>query len=268
MASIDQSDHSSGSSVGHLSDPQQRVVVEVEFVNASLDAMDADQKAGLWQWVDETSVDARLRQSLLDNGVRIGVVSNQPRFQSRLEASTIQPDAVEEFLSEAAVASEVSHGRQRIPMRFGRRYELALRQPFEGTHTALIRTEGETIGRTLSNAQYFFALTASQADVAQQIRLRIRPEIQYGAAKQKWVSSDSAIRIDTRRETWSLEMLDIDVAAVAGDTIVVAPDTPTHGLASKMLTGNGTDQHEQQLVVLIHVTQIPSPADQLAADLR
>ena len=175
---------------------------------------------------------------------------------------------MEEFFSEAAVASEVSHGRQRIPMRFGRRYELALRQPFEGTHTALVRSQAETLGRTLNNAQYFLALTASPADTAQKIRLRIRPEIQYGAAKQKWVSSDSAIRIDTLRENWSLEMLDINLAAAAGDTIVIAPDTPTHGLASKMLTGNGTDQHEQQLVVLIHVTQIPSPADQLAVNLR
>ena len=48
VASLDQSDSSTASSGDPARDPRQRVVVEVEFVNASLDAMDADQKAGLW----------------------------------------------------------------------------------------------------------------------------------------------------------------------------------------------------------------------------
>ncbi len=256
------------SQVENVLEQRQRLVVEVDFVNSAIDSMDADQTAGMWQWVDETSIDAVLRQRLLDNGIRIGVVTNTERFRSRLDEFSIEQDVVEEFLNQASVASEVSHGQQRIPMRLGRRYELALRQPFEGSHVALVRDKGETIGRTLNNAQYFLAMTATESNAAQQIRLRIQPEIQYGAARQKWVSSDTAIRIDTRRETWSLDMLDIQLTAAAGDTIVIAPDTPTRGLASKMLIGNGTNQHEQQLIVLIHVAQVPTPADDLAINLR
>lgn len=243
-----------------LPENPQRAVLQVDFVNASLENMDTDQLTGLWQWVEETALDTALRQKLLDNGLRVGLVSNHERFQSKLQGITIEPNAVDTFLSEASVASEVSHGKQRIPMRLGRRYELPLRQPLEGSHVALIQLGDERIGRTLDNAQYFLVLTASESTNAQQVRLRVRPEIQHGAARQKWVSSDTAIRIDTRRETWSLDSLDIQFDAPVGSTIVIAPDSPIRGLASKMLSGSGTDQHEEQLVILIHVAQVPSPS--------
>lgn len=247
---------------------RQRTLLEVDFVNTNMSSMDADQVAGLWQWVDETSIDAKLRQRLLDNGIRVGLLRNRERFQQRLDDVSIESSVIEEFLNEAAVASDVSHGQQRIPMRMGRRYELALRQPFEGSHVTLVRADDETIGRTLKNAQYFLTLTASQANSPQQIRLSIGPEVQYGNAKQKWVSSERAIRIDTRRETWSLEMLDIHLLAAQGDTIVIAPEMPANGLAKRMLTGTGNDQDPRQLVVLIHVLQIPSPADSVEKQLR
>ena len=256
--------HAEASSSENPLDQGQQLLVEVDFVNCDVNSLDQDQTAAMWQWVDETSIDTKLRQRLLDNGLRIGVVTNAERFRDRLDESSIKEDVVEKFLNQASVASEISHGKQRIPMRLGRRYELALRQPFEGSHVTLIRADGDPIGRTLSNAQYFLSLTASETNAPQQIRLRIQPEIQYGAARQKWVSSDTAIRIDTRRETWSLDMLDIQLMAKAGDTIVIAPDHPLHGLANKMLMGNGTDQDSQQLVVLIHVANIPTPADALA----
>jgi hypothetical protein len=240
-------------------DSPQRVVIEVDFVNTTIDSRDPEQSADLWQWVDEASVDAALRKRLIDNGLRVGFVSNQERFDSKLKEITVQQNAVEEFMSQASVASEVSHGSQRLPMRFGRRYELALRQPFEGSHVALVRDGDEVIGQTLANAQYFLAMTASPADTLQRVNLTVLPEVQYGAARQKWVSSDSAIRIDTLRETWSLEMIKLGLVAAAGDLIVIAPDTPLRGLASKMLTGNGADQNEQQLIVLIRVVQVPGP---------
>lgn len=256
------------SPIAQSQEASHRLVLEVEFINASLQLLDEETFTGLWQWVDETPIEADRRQSLLDNGIRVGRVTNSERFEKGLRACETSPSVVDEFLSQASVASEVSHGRQRIPMRLGKRCELALRQPFEGSHVTLVRDSDETIGRTLSNAQYFLALTATASDTAQQIRLKIQPEIQHGAARQKWVSSDTAIRIDTRRETWTLDMLDIALDLSAGDTLAIAPDFPSRGLATKMLTGQGTDQNEQQLVVLIHVAQIPSPADKLAIHRR
>ena len=148
-------------------------------------------------------------------------------------------------------------------MRMGHRYELPLRQPIEGSHVALVRIDGETIGRTLNNAQYSFAITATQASAQKRVRLRFRPEIQFGDTRQKWISSEKAIRIDTRRNTWSIPELDLNLMASEQDTFVIAAATPITGLAKHMLTGTGSDYAAQQLVVLVHVAKIPSAVDRL-----
>jgi hypothetical protein len=242
---------------------KKRVVLDVEFVNIAVDESDLDQTASLWQWVDESAIDAAMRRRLLDNGIRVGILANEERFRSRLADATTQQDVVEEFLSKASVASEISHGELKIPMRLGRRYELPLRQPIEGSHVALVRIDEETIGRTLSNAQYFFAITATRGNAQQQVRLRFRPEIQFGDTRQKFVSSGTAIRIDTRRDTWSIPELDLMMTASEGDTLVIAPKSPINGLARQMLTGAGPDHTRMQVVVLVRVAQVPSAVDQL-----
>lgn len=251
------------SSAAALPKNKKRVVLEVEFVNLALDTSDADDVASLWQWVDETAIEPVTRRRLIANGIRVGMLGNEERFRARLAESTNDPDVVDRFLAEASIASDTSHGGKRIPLRFGRRYEMPLRQPIPGSHVALLRIDDETMGRTLENAQYLLAMTAAESERQEQIRLKIRPEIQYGETRQKWVSSDSAIRIDSRRDNWSLESLEIDLKASERDTLVFSATTPMVGIAKHMLTGDAAGQGQQQLVVLVKVAQIPSAVDQL-----
>lgn len=249
--------------VQHTFENKKRVVLEVEFVNIAVDESDRDQTASIWQWVDESAIEAAIRRRLVDNGLRAGFIANEERFRARLADATSQQDVVEAFLSKASVASDVSHGELKIPMRLGRRYELPLHQPIEGSHVALVRIDDETIGRTLNNAQYFFAITASRGNAPKQVRLRFRPEVQFGDTHQKWVSSDTAIRIDTRRDTWSISDLDLTTIASEGETLVIAPTSPLTGLAKHMLSGAGPDQSPMQVVLLVRVAQVPSAVDQL-----
>jgi hypothetical protein len=246
-----------------LNENKRRVVLEVEFVNTMLDSTDIDRSASLWQWVDETAIDSEVRRRLLANGIRVGRVANDQRFRQRLSDAATDPDVVEAFLSRASVASDISHGQKRVPMRLGRRYELPLRQPIDGSHVALVRLGDETIGRTLSHAQYVLAITATQAESPKQVQLRFRPEIQYGDSRQKTIRSDTATRIDTRRETWSIPELDLNVTANENDTLVLSATTPATGMAKHMLTGTGPDSLPQQLVLLVRVARVPSAADQL-----
>lgn len=241
----------------------RRVMLEIEFVNVAMHDDAVDQSESLWQWVDETVIDAGVRGRLLANGVRVGVVANPHRFQARLDGLVPQQDVLDDFLSQASVASDLSHGNKRIGLRLGRRYELPLKQPISGDHVALVRLGEQTVGRTLSQAQHLFAITATSAESPEQIHLQFRPEIQHGDARQKWVSSDSAIRIDSRRETWSLPELDIDLTAAEQTTVVIAAAMPAMGLAKEMLTGVGADQKPQQVIMLATVTQIPSAIDEL-----
>ncbi|MCH1440632.1 MAG: hypothetical protein L7W43_13310 [Rubripirellula sp.] len=246
---------------------RKRVILDIEFINSvphgSPASEDSAFSPSLWQWVDETCLAPSLRQNMLRNGIRVGLVNNEEEFRNQLNQHKEDRDLVETFLAEASIASDLAHGTQSMPMRLGRRYELPLRQPFEGSHVAMIRDGDEVIGKTMQNAQYILALTSSRGKTPEQIDLTLHPEIQHGDMVRKWVSSDTALRIDSRREAWQLECLNLQLNAHEGDLIVMAPTQPLRGLAKHMLSGTGEDNQLEQLILLIRVTQIPTLIEEL-----
>jgi len=246
---------------------RKRVILDIEFLNSvpreSSASSDQESNPSLWQWVDETCIDPSLRQNMLRNGIRVGLVNNEEEFRNQLNEHKEDRDLVETFLAEASIASDLAHGSQSMPMRLGRRYELPLRQPFEGSHVAMLRKGDELIGKTMQNAQYVLALTSGRGKTPEQIELKLHPEIQHGDTVRKWVSSDTALRIDSRREAWQLECLNLQLHAQEGDLIVIAPTQPLRGLAKHMLSGAGQDNQQEQLILLIRVTQIPTLIEEL-----
>lgn len=244
---------------------RRSIVLDVEFVPIQIrsdsDTNAADVAASMWQWVDETAIDISLRRRLLENGLRVGMVNNSERFRQRIATVTTDQDSVDQFLSSASVASDVSRGEKKIPMRIGKRYELPLRQPIDGTHVGLVRLDGETIGKTLQDAQYLFAIEPIRATGQKQIHLRLRPEIQHGEMRQQWVGSESAFRIGQRRPVWSFPSLDLNLEVSEGDVIVIAPTMPVTGLASRMFSGLNSNQQEEQIVLLIRIEHVPTAAD-------
>ncbi|MCG8652802.1 MAG: hypothetical protein MI861_23385, partial [Pirellulales bacterium] len=239
------------------------VVLKVDFVPIAIDSLGTNHDVSLWQWVDETVVDVGSRRRWIDNGLRLGRVINEERFLTKLGEISMQQDVVGEFLAQADVASEVSHRGRRIPMRLGRRYEMPLRQPIDGSHVTMLWLNERRIGQALQDPQFLFAVTAKPGDKPDQVVLNLRPEIQHGEMKQKWVSSDSALRIDTRRETWTIEELELELTGSTGDTFVIAGTSPLRGLAKQMLSGASADNVQQQIVVLITLDHIPGPIDSL-----
>ncbi len=233
-------------------------VIEVSFVGLPMDSKSRNRAESIWQWVDETRVDAATRGRLLANGIRVGFVSNQDQFQRRLARESATRDVLDEFLSEASIQSDFSQGTERLPLRFGRRYELPLRQPAEGTQVTLVRIDQETFGQTLLRPQYLMTITANPGRSPNQIELQVRPEIQHGDLRQKYITGDAALRIEARRETWSLGELELDVEAGKNDLVVITADVPAYGLGKQMLTGSGSDDADQQVLLLLKVLQIPS----------
>ena len=255
-----------------LSESNRAIVLDIDFVTVRLPATNGTQTGtdsaqtdaeSLWQWVDETAIASDTRTRLLENGIRAGKIIRNDRFRRTLDQWRVNGGAVDAFLTKASVASELTEGGKRIPMRCGRRYELPVKDQVSGQCVSLIRLGGETIGRTLSDPQYLFAITPQMGQTPQQVDLRLRPEIQHGAMKQTFVSSDSAIRIDARRESWSLPELEIQIAGVQDETLVIGTTSPSIGLGQQMLTGHSADRSEEQMVILIKLAHIPTPADRL-----
>jgi hypothetical protein len=246
-----------------MQESPRAVVLGVEFIPVPGERLSPDHLQSLWQWTDETVIDPPRRRRLLANGLRAGRVLRGDRVKARLDFLQGGEDVVDDFLSRAEIATDVSNGTRRIPMRVGQRYELPLRDPIPGSDVTLVRIGDEMHGRTLNEPQFLFAVTLSEIDAPRQVRLRLRPEIQHGSMRQRWVSSDSALRIDTRREAWSLETLDISLDVSEGDTVLVTGTAPAKGLGKQMLSGVGADQSPQQLIVLINVIRVPTIAETL-----
>ncbi|QDT11529.1 hypothetical protein [Planctomycetes bacterium K23_9] len=251
------------SPLSKLKENSKNIVLNVEFVPIKVDETSLDEIQSIWQWTDETVVDPGLRRELSLNGIRAGRVIRRDRLIQRLDQMRSTDGVLDQFLSQADIASEVSHGGQRIPMRVGRRYELPVRQPIEGTHVSMVRLDGELFGRTLQDPQFLFAVKATTGNTTREINLQLRPEIQHGSMRQRWISSDTALRINTRRETWSLESLDLNLTGVEGDTFFIGGTTPRVGLGKQMLSGHRSDNSQHQVVMLITFDQIPTAAEQL-----
>ena len=223
----------------------------------------SDRVQSLWQWVDETGIEPELRRRLSENGLRIGRVIEQERFRSRVQEMTPVLDEVESFLAKASVATESSQGQQRIQMPLGRRKELPVRNPTRGNEVALVRLNGETIGQTVEDPQYLFAMTASRGRSSGELRLQLRPEIQHGTMKQTWVGVDTAMRIDQRRSVWSLEDLEIDLTGDQGDLFVISSLESSSGLGRQMFWGTMPDGSIQHTMMLVKFAHIPTSVDNL-----
>ena len=243
------------------------VIVSVDFVPIRLEnpAIDDDStppaQSDLWRWADESAIDAETRRRFHANGLRVGRLIREDRFRDALAERSVETDnVVETFLSHAEIASHQSHGSRRIPMRLGDRHELPLHRPLTGRQVFLARLGGETIGRTLRDPQFVFAVTPALGQTAREVELRFRPEIQHGVVKNQYVSSDAAIRIDARREAWSLKPLELRATLVEDEVLVITATQPPRGLGRRVLTGESSDHGDQQLVMLLKLEQAPQLA--------
>jgi hypothetical protein len=249
-----------------------QVLLEVEFLKIDLQKSTVTDRSQLWNWVDESVIDDQQRHQLFENGFRTGLVVDAQGFRKHLQTMAGTKDVVDEFLGSASVASDLQNGRQQIAMRMGRRYELPLREPMEGSQVTMVRVDGQTIGRTLGSPQFLLALQAAELTENNRLRLRVRPEIQFGQMRQQFVGggSNSGLRIDQRRQSWSIPSLDMEWKMGLDQLIVLTMDSyastettsaspvASASLANQMFVGKNADQRDEQLVLLIRVAQIPT----------
>jgi len=213
----------------------------------------------VWRWVDETAVEPNVRAELRRNGLRVGRVHTQSEFNRALTLIRRVPqDAAGKLLASAAVGSDINQASRRETCRVGKRYELPVRNPAVGQVATLVSLGGKTIGRTLDAPQPLFAITIQPSDPSM-VLLKLQPEVQFGATKQTWVSNDSAsaLRIDSRRESWVMKDLAFEVEAAGGATLVAGAMMPPHGLGEQMFTGMTADGDTDHVLMLIRVADLP-----------
>ncbi len=214
----------------------------------------------IWHWIDETVVAPEVRHALRRNGLRVGKAMRVADFTQRLNQIRRQPDQSARVLEIAEVQSDLSHQSRKITCRIGKRYELPVRQPAVGDQPVLVKLGGQTLGKTLSQAQPLFALRATTADV-NSITLSLLPEIQHGAMQPTWVGSDAGMSLANRRESWSFDELFTEIRLEKGGILVAGCISPTFGLGQQMFTGTTADGDTDQVLMVIRVADLPELID-------
>ena len=242
------------------------VAMEIEFVSINLTGLETKisqsklQSATVndfWHWIDETAVASDVRSELRLNGIRVGRVHTQSEFRRSLDAFRRVPeDAATKLLRDASIGSDVIQPAKKEILRLGKRHELPVRPPSVGSVATLINVGGKTIGKTLDSAQPLFAVNLVSSD-ASTVNIRLQPEIQFGAMKQTYVTSDSALRIANRRDHWAIPELAFDLSASENDVIVVGAIMPPFGLGQQMFTGSTADGETDHALMVLRVAEMP-----------
>ncbi len=178
--------------------PPDCTVLEIYFVRFPLG--DPIGNESLWKEVDEQYFPPSLRQSLLRNGFRVGLVGSpipQPladlmELEDKLAAGAEAGSTkIESFGSTPHVVC------RHLQARAGRRNEVVASGVYEEL-PVLVYDSGRLCGRTYPKAQGIFALTADPEPDGR-VRLRLVPELHYGEARQRWVGSEGAFRMEPGR---------------------------------------------------------------------
>jgi len=237
------------------------LILGVDFVHVHLPDLDAT----FWASIDETALPPGLRQRYLANGLRLGVLSGPAdglTNQNQQEQVGLDPDVA--LLEGAGVMAGREKGHQSIPIRPAKRHDLPLSPVLSNRQTVLVRDAVTVHGRTLETPQFVLAIRAAPASRTGRATVTLMPEVHHGQVRQRFVTSNTAVRIDAGRERWELPMLQFDWTASKGHTLVIAPawhrgDQPkAFGLGEQMLTDpDHFDPATNHLVALIQLEHIP-----------
>ncbi|WP_162006548.1 hypothetical protein [Roseimaritima sediminicola] len=211
----------------------------------------------LWREVDELAVPADTRQHLINNGLRAGRIEHIEQWIERIGLP--QPaDASEQLMQQAAVSSEIAHSRHRIPFRNGQPQDFAIRQTAAGNQSVLVRSGSTSHGRSLEQPQFLLTVQ-THPEPDSRVRVRTWPRIEHGPFRQSYVSNDQAIRMNSRRDSWPLHELAIELALDQNQTLIVAPARDAFGLGKQLLTDVGPDGSKERVVILIRLARKPQP---------
>lgn len=251
-----------------------KCILEVRLVSIDASRWNQEAATDLWQSVDETIVERRVRDTWNQNGFRVGQIQSHDDVQHAMETLTEHQNILDDFFADAGVDATQLSNRKPIIMDTGRRYEHPIGPPRPGSDVYLFRrSAGLPEARTLSGGQCLIAFRADGDHDNGTVRLRIAPEIQYGRVKQHVTPSDTGMRIDHRRQSWPLAGMAINWNAGVGQSLLITPEAPSAEptipleesvrLADRMLGQVDAQRRSSWWAMLIKVRQVPESGSTL-----
>ena len=230
-------------------------VLELFFVRFPLG--DAEANGRLWQEVDEQHFPPELRQRLMRNGFRVGLVGGQIPFTlSKLMELADKPSLAAGHVRTnlAEVDSKPRVMRRHLQIRAGRRAEIIASGVYERL-PVLICQAGKLSGETYTQAQGLLAAkTFPQSDG--RVRVELVPELHHSRSRQRWVGDQGVLRLETGRPRRVFGKMAVSATLSPGSMILLSslPSRPG-SLGHQFFTDSDGRPEQKLLVVRLAQTQ-------------
>jgi len=226
------------------------MVLEVFFVRFPFG--EAEANGPLWDEVDEQHFPAELRQRLVSNGFRVGVVGGQiPVALSHLLELKDKPVPSGESNSTelAGLSAEPRVLRRRLQLRAGRRSEIVASDVYDELPVLICDCDGLR-GKTYRKAQGLLALKAFPERDGR-VRLDLVPELHYGQTRQRYVGAQGTLRLEAGRPRRVFDRMAISAALAPGQMLVLGSLVSRPGsLGDHFFTHESAGQPGQKLLVI------------------
>lgn len=237
--------------------------VSVETVLVRFDEQHTEELDKAWLGADESVIDIQQRKLLDLNGIRVGVIRGDlpKEILQQLELSRSQQRTdVEEQLG---LASDSDSRARLLSCRGGKRKELLIRRENQQPLSVVTTIGGSVSGHQFVRASALFALTMYPQTDGTAITELI-PEIQYGDARQNFISGEFGMRQELRRDSKLWKQLKIRTTLATNEVLMVSTTAPSKALGHAFFRTENSQQIEEQIVLLIRLASTSS--DDLFSD--
>jgi len=230
-------------------------VLDVFFVRVPLGDPRANEE--LWQELDEQHFPADLRQRLMRNGFRVGLVDGQiPIVLTNLLEIGDKPAPNSEVKGAnlADLGTKPSVVRQHMQVRAGRPSEILSSDTYEELPVLLCESD-RLSGETYNQAQGIFNLKTFPLPDGR-VRIDMTPEVQHDQPRQHSVADQGVMRLDFSRPKRVFEDLSVSATLSPGGMLVMTSLPNRSGsLGHHFFTEKDGQTKQKILVIRLSQTQ-------------
>ncbi len=233
--------------------------VQLEIVSVRFPYADATLNGDMWSEIDEQQLPPDQRRDLAENGFRAGIVSGQlPTALQQLITAAEQPGTVTEASANFGKAPAVS--KQQMQLHSGWHGQIFASSTYPELPLLTCRN-GTVCGRTYSQAQCILNTTLVAQD-DQKVKLQLMPELDYGEARQQWVTDevtsvsqalnrDGVLRPQSGKPKQMFDRLSFDAMLAPGQMLLLTTLPERSGsLGHFFFTDEQSEQTEQKLLIV------------------
>jgi hypothetical protein len=231
--------------------------VTLEIFQVRVPADDKQIAKELWQAADEQRLDLELRNRLVSNGFRVGVISGvMPDSLARALNLNDEPsdDTNEQVITDSTATSKVSRRVMQLKPREPAAIQTSQVQP---SLNLLLNTDNGIQGKSYHEVQGVYSLRAEPIP-GQQVKVQLVPELQFGELRNRYAPGDQGMFILTpSRERKVFDDMRMSVPLAPGEFLLVTgvPDAPS-SLGSAFHSQRVSDVAEQKLL-MVRLVQVP-----------